>query len=1092
MELENLIKHYLDSNPILVTDYKVKEFEIRFGSNAKLARPLNQVDYENVVKQLLSCGFHSENKDGSQLLRITNEFVDKNTGMTRLSNVRCELVGSDVIQNYCKHNSIQQLLDSQSTITNQIQFTQKMNFKVDDTILTPVDVRSFNFRASFQSEQSFSPNSNFIKNIITDWSNSKKVFRLLNRVRFSHPILPLFVDVTIVKSSLKENRRYVPMYTIQESKVFENTSTYEVEIELDNKRVGYNTPFANPKELLASIRKAVRIVMTGIQKTKYPISYDEQEKIVDSYLSIIHDKNHGIERITGKHFIGPSTLTLQMENISEANEHNTVPTIRNDYCVTDKADGERRLLYIHSDGKIYMIDTNMQIIFTGAISQEKTIYNTILDGEFIYKNKLGEIVNLYAAFDIYFAKTKDVRTTPFVSTENSRLKYLQHVISVLKPVSIISERNKNLPSPIRIQAKSFYVSDENVSIFSCCSKILSNEDDGLLEYNTDGLIFTPNKLPVGADKDTDKPSNFRTTWQHSFKWKPPEFNTIDFLVSVKKDVNNQDEVHHVYQDGVNVKKQSLIQYKTLILRCGYDEKLHGLINPCEMILQGDLHKTPGHKLSDETPDNKSYKPVPFVPSNPYQEDAYLCNISLVQRGSHSVLMTSEDEPFEENMIVEFQYIKDREPGWNWVPLRVRYDKTAELRNGMSNYGNAYHVANNNWKSIHYPIDKNMIRSGNNIPEQNTNEDIYYNRLPAHKSHTRCLRDFHNLFVKYHLIKSVATRKSTLIDYSVGKAGDLSKWHYSGISFVYGIDVSRDNIHNAVDGACARYINKYRKSNQMFGAIFNIANSSLNIMDGSAFNSDKEKSINQAIFGKGPKANLGDGLLKHYGVGSQGFDVGSCQFSLHYFFETPKTLHNFVRNLSETIKDNGYFIGTCYDGNSVFRLLSDKSNGEMVSLYHHSHKIFEIIKRYSDNEFPSDEDSIGYAIDVYQDTINQYFREYLVNFPYFTQVMEQYGFILLTPEEMGGSVLPHSTGLFSDLFHILESSPDSHSGCALNMSDNEKQISFLNRYFIFKKVRTVDTVAIMKHALSDDTFTLVVKTDDDKTTDDKTDDNKKDN
>ena len=60
---------------------------------------------------------------------------------------------------------------------------------------------------------------------------------------------------------------------------------------------------------------------------------------------------------------------------------------------------------------------------------------------------------------------------------------------------------------------------------------------------------------------------------------------------------------------------------------------------------------------------------------------------------------------------------------------------------------------------------------------------------------------------------------------------------------------------------------------MFGAIFNIANSSLNIMDGSAFNSDKEKSINQAIFGKGPKANLGDGLLKHYGVGSQGFDVG---------------------------------------------------------------------------------------------------------------------------------------------------------------------------------------------------------------------------
>lgn len=64
MELEKLIKSYLESNPVLITDGTNKEFEIRFGTNAKLAKPLTQIDYENVVKQLLSCGFKCDNTDG--------------------------------------------------------------------------------------------------------------------------------------------------------------------------------------------------------------------------------------------------------------------------------------------------------------------------------------------------------------------------------------------------------------------------------------------------------------------------------------------------------------------------------------------------------------------------------------------------------------------------------------------------------------------------------------------------------------------------------------------------------------------------------------------------------------------------------------------------------------------------------------------------------------------------------------------------------------------------------------------------------------------------------------------------------------------
>ena len=68
------------------------------------------------------------------------------------------------------------------------------------------------------------------------------------------------------------------------------------------------------------------------------------------------------------------------------------------------------------------------------------------------------------------------------------------------------------------------------------------------------------------------------------------------------------------------------------------------------------------------------------------------------------------------MIVEFRYDITREKGWRWIPLRVRYDKTADFRSGGKNFGNAYHVANSNWHTIHNPISFDMLTSGNDIPD----------------------------------------------------------------------------------------------------------------------------------------------------------------------------------------------------------------------------------------------------------------------------------------------------------------------------------------------------------------------------------------
>ena len=1085
-EFERIVGQYLESNPMISTNNKTSELEIRFGTNPKVSKPINKMGYDNVVKQLYACGFKPENSRGNQILRIQNEYVDTRTGQIKMSNVRAEIVGTDLIQEYCRTNNLQKVIDMPSTLFNKIKFTQKMSALTEKgEYIRKLDMEDFNFRVSYQTEQDFNVQSGFSRNIISKWTDSKKLFRSMNRVRFYHDEYPIFADISIVKGSKRMNRIPVPQYTIQEAEVFSGQETYEIELELDNAKVGTGTVYDNSTRLMNDLRKCIRIILSGLQESKYPIPYSEQEHVLHSYMRMVRGADFQVKRVYPKDFIGPGSFTLQLENIIAPIEDSTIVNIRNNYCVTEKADGDRKLLYIANNGKIYLIDTNMNVIFTGSKTNEKTIFNSLLDGEHIREDKYTKYLNMFAGFDIYYVNGKSVREYPFINyslhdeektekdkdeekPENKkfRLELLSELIDLLKPISIletssndeVEQKTNTRSNDLIVKCKGFNAASEYGNIFSACSKKLSDINDGLFEYTTDGLIFTPMDLPAGGNTINGAPGPlYKSTWEKSFKWKPVEFNTIDFLVSVKKDKTGRDEVHHIFQDGHNLEgNQDVIQYKTLVLRCGFDERKHGYLNPCQDILNDKL-PTP-----EDLDNNDTYKPVPFQPTNPYDENAHLCNIILKGDETNMYMMTEENEYFEDDMIVEFKYIMDNKDGWKWVPLRVRYDKTSELRAGMKNYGNAYHVANNNWHSIHQPITEDMISTGENLPEYERNDDVYYNRSNDETS-TQGLRDFHNLVVKKNLITGVSERDDTLIDYAVGKAGDMSKWIRSKLKFVLGVDVSKDNIHNQVDGACARFIRANKKYTKMPKALFVTGNSSRNIRNGDAVDTEKDKQIIKAVFGNGPKdiSLLGKGVYNQYGVAETGFNVSSCQFAMHYFFENKTTFHNFIRNIAECTKINGYFVGTCYDGKQVFNTLENKSKDEGITILKNERKIYEITKMYDQTGFPDEEMSLGYAINVFQESINKVFREYLVNFDYLVRIMDDYGFVLVTKEEATGMGLPDGTGLFSELYSAMEQeikqypSRKNDYGKAPYMSPEEKQISFMNRYFAFKKVRSLD-------------------------------------
>jgi hypothetical protein len=426
-------------------------------------------------------------------------------------------------------------------------------------------------------------------------------------------------------------------------------------------------------------------------------------------------------------------------------------------------------------------------------------------------------------------------------------------------------------------------------------------------------------------------------------------------------------------------------------------------------------------------------------------------------------MTEEDELIEEEMIVEFRREEDK-----WIPLRVRYDKTAELRTTGKNFGNAYSAANSNWFSIHHPITDDMISTGAEIPET-LDDYIYYNsnekRGERSETQTIGLRNFHN-WCKSLLFDAVSgagagagTARPTLIDYAVGRGGDIQKWKNANLSFVFGVDVHKDNIENPVSGVCARYLDMQKTNRRLFKGMFVSGNSTLNLRTGEALISDKDKQITRAVFGMGEKnaEKLGRGVYDVFGLGAEGFQISSCQFAIHYFFETPKTLHNFLVNVSECTKVGGFFIGTCFDGDEVFRLLRNysKEAGETI-FSDRGAKLCEIIKMYDFASFPDDELSIGYAINVYQESINKVLREYLVKFSYLVRLMELYGFVLHAENKKirGGSEL------FKSMFPRAVAATNGK----IFMTNAEKRISFLNRCFVFYKTHDVDAKKLAKTIL----------------------------
>ena len=232
------------------------------------------------------------------------------------------------------------------------------------------------------------------------------------------------------------------------------------------------------------------------------LNYDKLQGIVNKVVSIVKksleiEKNY-MDMIRTNRFVGPLPYTLTREKFDEG-------ILSCGYSVTDKADGERYIMYFDGNGWGFIIDRNNKFNFCGFVSLQ--VKNSIIDGEMVN--------GVFYAFDILFHMNKDIREKDLVY----RLKLLGSLTKKVKKVG------ENI-----LDTKAFYMKlngefcrIKNGTIkkhsiieghIGTISKEIWNRRERIFKYNLDGLIFTP--ILKGYYNNS------------IMKWKP--IDTIDFYI----------------------------------------------------------------------------------------------------------------------------------------------------------------------------------------------------------------------------------------------------------------------------------------------------------------------------------------------------------------------------------------------------------------------------------------------------------------------------------------------------------------------------------------------------------------------------------
>ena len=478
------------------------------------------------------------------------------------------------------------------------------------------------------------------------------------------------------------------------------------------------------------------------------------------------------------------------------------------------------------------------------------------------------------------------------------------------------------------------------------------------------------------------------TWLRVYKWKPAEQNSIDFLVRFKEKSVDPDTGVEVQLGNLYVSRNAGDIY----------------VYPREM-MTGEYIP---HKLSEDfqLKDHATRIPSLFQPSVPRDPDAYNIMIPVTK-----FPVDEEGQKVEDNTIIECAYntVNSR-----WSVMRTRYDKTYEYKfiKGSSQYGNDVAVADSIWKSMHIPVTMEMLENPTLVDDV-AEDDSYYREDVKHgKRLFESAYKFH-LGIKDRLYEKYVKKGDTLLELAVGKGGDMNKWIKYQPSRVVGMDISLANLASPISSVSQRYLEA--KQTKRVPPIL--------LLQGDFTKHplfEQEDKYMPILLGSQSGSTE---YLKQF-EGLKGFDDVSCQFAMHYACESEEKFRNFAKNVRDSCKET--FFGTCSDGKAIYSLLI----GKQSHLFGKDGRIGgEYMKQYKDKDTWSED--FGMPVKVMLESFAEPEIEYLVPFGKVTEIMEGMGFELAESE------------LFDEIY-------DGQTKMVLD--EVERDFSFLNRMFVFKRVR----------------------------------------
>ncbi len=830
-------------------------------------------------------------------------------------------------------------------------------------------------------------------------------------------------------------------HRMADSKVTSQPFDYSLSIETKPSMLDAKDPL--------SMMDGIALALQVIHNDAYLLSSTQANDILDAYSRLVDTAREPYRRDRGSNsqegpqplFLAPKPITLERMHLLDPSKNYGVTSILSGYAVTEKADGERVLFYVHTDGFAYIINNTLDIHATGLHATSPKMHSTIIDGEYIVASKRKDKAenDLFVAFDIYFMNAENLMKLPLLhATQSHRMKHLTEVFN-----EDLWEALDTCHVDIRVKN---HIAAEGTEMFDACRQILS--ETRVMPYDIDGLVFTPVDLPVfGYYPGKFVKLNENVRWSRVFKWKPSEQNTIDFLIEYDGKTRRDPMTKDVY--GV------------IKLYTGYNASQWEPISVDRGIrIRYDKNYREERKAYRET-----YRAKAFVPITQYEKGVEEAHVKMNQRK----MFTEEGHTIQNRQIVEFAYHNDLSipVSRRWVPLRVREDKTRifQKTGKLSKTANDLSVAMSIWRTIHLPVTTSMITGVTSATQADAPEDLeerllgvddtYYAReIPRQHMLSVHMLNFHNHGIK-KMLYNISNKRSALLELACGMAGDLPRWRDSGYHSVLGVDLARDNITHPKEGSYARAEKQYYVLKENIQGmdrivhpkiVFVIGNCAKTLRDGSAADEldEESKKVLRYVYQRNavPPAPY---YRRITGLAADGFDVVSCQFAIHYFFESRDTLNGFLSNVSDNLRPGGIFIATFMDGDKVNALLQD-SNG-VVEGKKGDITVWALIKKYQEY-LKEGEEPFKKTVRVFLENTNQLINEFLVHLPLLTTYAHAHNLVL------------EKTGLFSetfaDLVAGLPSNPNQYSSlqraiAELRKDDVQTRFSFLNRWVVFKKI-----------------------------------------